>query len=346
VDRLNSVIQQHRRSLGYLGDDAVPIAGGETAAVGDIVVTRRNDRTLATDRREPVRNRDHWEVTAVGREGSLAVRHVAGQGLVTLPADYARAHVRLGYGATAHGHQGDNVDIGLTIVTRATTHRTLYVGATRGRQENRVLVVTEEPDLDQARDVLEQALTNERADTPAVVQRRNLAAQQPRTDRRNQRPPHLPTPTPATTPTRRATPQLSVKAAERRLVAARNAFDEAKRLAEPVLRSMRDAEAAMHAADEARRVVAAKARPWSGRRAAQSMRQASAKLDDARSRLDDALREAAPYLARIDVAEERVRDTERDVRIARSLERLERISDPDHTLQHRGRGIGLDRPGL
>ena len=92
--------------------------------------------------------------------------------------DYGRAHVWLGYAATAHGYEGDTVDVGLAIATEATSHRALYVALTRGRLENCVLVVAD--DLDDARDVLEKVLTNDRADIPAVAQRRNLAAQVPR----------------------------------------------------------------------------------------------------------------------------------------------------------------------
>jgi hypothetical protein len=94
---------------------------------------------------------------------------------VTLPVDYVRRHLRLGYAATAHGHQGDTVDRSYTLVTPATSHRALYVGATRGRQSNRLLVVIEEPDLDGARDTLERVLSNDRADIPAVARRRDLA---------------------------------------------------------------------------------------------------------------------------------------------------------------------------
>ncbi len=133
VDALNQAVQARRHRLGQLHGPAVLIAGGETASVGDIVVTRRNDRSLSTDRGEPVRNRDRWTITGMRRDGSVTVSHDQGHGVVTLPAYYARAQLRLGYAATAHGHQGDTVDIGLAFVTPATTHRSLYVGATRGR---------------------------------------------------------------------------------------------------------------------------------------------------------------------------------------------------------------------
>jgi hypothetical protein len=176
VDALNTAIQARRRSVGHLDPDhPVVIGGGETAGPGDLVVTRRNDRTLRTTAGEPVRNRERWRIESIQTDGSLTLSQDRGHDRVTVPADYARRHLRLGYAATAHGHQGDAVDRSYTLVTPATSHRALYVGATRGRQSNRLLVVTGEPDLDAARDTLEHVLTNDRADVPAVARRRDLA---------------------------------------------------------------------------------------------------------------------------------------------------------------------------
>jgi hypothetical protein len=225
VNALNAAIQQARRQHGHLGHKVVRVAGGETAAIGDIVATRRNNRTLRTNRAEPIRNRDRWAVVAVGRNGSLTVSHLDGHGQVTLPADYARAHVRLGYAATGQGHQGDTVDIGICVVTAATTHRGLYVAATRGCDDNRILVVTDEPG--QARDVLEQILTNDRADTPAIAQRRHLAAQAPRVRRS---PNDLPS-------------------AEEAVAVARRALDATRQRVEPFLRPLAGAEADLRAAE-------------------------------------------------------------------------------------------------
>jgi hypothetical protein len=83
----------------------------------------------------------------------------------------------LGYAATEHGHQGDTVDISITLVSPATTHRGLYVGVTRGRDENRIHVITDSTDVGEARDILDAVLAYDRADIPAVTQRRNLAHQ-------------------------------------------------------------------------------------------------------------------------------------------------------------------------
>jgi conjugative relaxase-like TrwC/TraI family protein len=175
VDLLNDAIQTRRRNTGDLDPrGVVPIAGDETAGPGDLIVTRRNDRALLDDHGEPVRNRERWHVEAVHADGSLTATRTTGSGSVTLPADYVAAHVRLGYAATAHGHQGDTLDVSYTLVSTSTTHRGLYVGATRGRHDNQLHVITDTPDLGEAADVLAWVLTNDRADIPATVQRRRL----------------------------------------------------------------------------------------------------------------------------------------------------------------------------
>ena len=123
VDALNAAIQARCREVGLLDErHVVRVAGSETASVGDLVVTRRNDRTLLTDHGEPVRNRELWKAEALHRDGSMTVTQVEGHGTVVLPADYVRANVRLGYAATAYGHQGETTDISLTLVS-AWIHR-------------------------------------------------------------------------------------------------------------------------------------------------------------------------------------------------------------------------------
>ena len=173
VDALNAAIQRARHL-----DPAVtaPIGGGETVMVGDQIVTRRNDRTITTNAGEPIRNRELWTVTAITDNGSLTVSPIRGHGTATLPADYARQHVRLGYAATEHGVQGDTVTAGIELATQATSRRGLYVALTRGQRDNTVLVVTDTHDIAEARDVLERILTNDRVDLPATAQRRELAA--------------------------------------------------------------------------------------------------------------------------------------------------------------------------
>jgi hypothetical protein len=83
----------------------------------------------------------------------------------------------LGYAATEHGYQSDTVTAGHSLTGDATTRRGLYVAVTRGRDDNQIHVITESHDVAEARDVLERILAVDRADIPAVTQRRRLAEQ-------------------------------------------------------------------------------------------------------------------------------------------------------------------------
>ena len=182
VDTINHAIQTARLDAGHLDPNVTTrIAAGETVHLGDVVATRRNDRRLVTSAGEPVRNRDTWTVTAITPDGSITVSHQGGHGDVTLPVDYVRDHVRLGYAATAHGWQSDTVDTSIALTSPATTRRGLYVAATRGRDTNTLCVVTDSDDIAEARDVLEAVVAVDRADVPATTQRRTLAQTAPRT---------------------------------------------------------------------------------------------------------------------------------------------------------------------
>ncbi len=67
------------------------------ASVGDVVITRKNDRRLRSGR-EWVRNGARWKVVAVRRDGSLRVQNTdrAGSRPLNLPAEYVAENVDLG----------------------------------------------------------------------------------------------------------------------------------------------------------------------------------------------------------------------------------------------------------
>jgi conjugative relaxase-like TrwC/TraI family protein len=124
------------------------LADGARASVGDLVITRQNDRRLRSLRGGWVRNGDRWKVTDVRGDGTLVVRR---QGLrwaatVALPADYAAEHVDLGYAITAHRAQGITVDTAHVVVSASTTRENLYVSMTRGRESNIAYVALDKPD--------------------------------------------------------------------------------------------------------------------------------------------------------------------------------------------------------
>lgn len=155
VQDLNQRARADRVLSGLTGAGRdVPLAGGDRASVGDLIITRRNDRTLTTtaDGLDGgfVRNGDRWQITRVHRDGSVeACREGHGvDASVRLPVDYVGEHVDLGYAVTAHRAQGLTVDSSHVLVTRATTRENLYVAMTRGRDTNRAYVALDEPTID------------------------------------------------------------------------------------------------------------------------------------------------------------------------------------------------------
>ncbi|MFC7597598.1 MobF family relaxase [Terrabacter sp. GCM10028922] len=185
VADLNTRARADRVAAGEVTDAGVAIAGGATIGVGDVVVTRLNQRDLATAGAW-VKNGDTWTVTDIRGDGSVRVRRPNGGGAAVLPAGYVRAHVELGYATTAHRAQGRTVDTAHAYVTATTLREPLYVMATRGRESNRLYVDTQyDPDLATAHaepvevhavDVLTQVLAHSGADTSATETRHDEAS--------------------------------------------------------------------------------------------------------------------------------------------------------------------------
>lgn len=149
VAALNTLAQAHRISTSgeptgegvLLRSGSAPGAGQATTFVGDTIVTRRNDRSLSVYAgRDFVKNGDRWNVEAVNADGSLKVRHVEHGGTITLPAEYVRENVELGYALTVHRAQGATVDTAHALVDSRTDRAGAYVGLSRGREENHLCV--------------------------------------------------------------------------------------------------------------------------------------------------------------------------------------------------------------
>ena len=141
VGELNARAQADRMAAGRVSGDRVAVAGGAMAGIGDQVVTRQNNRRMATGKRW-VRNGDQWSVTGSHCDGSLTLQRLRGTAKVHLPADYVREHVELAYASTAHRAQGRTVDTAHAMVGPTTTREVLYVSATRGKEANRLYVYT------------------------------------------------------------------------------------------------------------------------------------------------------------------------------------------------------------
>ncbi len=184
VDLLNRAIQHRRLDLGELDDNRFAYgANNQELFVSDVIATRRNDRHLRSTDGDVVRNRELWTVTHITDTGDITAQRHDRDDTVILPNSYVAEHVHLGYAATEPGNQSDTRTISANLITPATTGRGFYVTMTRGRDDNTAYVITPEPTIDAARDVLEQVMASDRADTPAVAQRRELANQLPQRPR-------------------------------------------------------------------------------------------------------------------------------------------------------------------
>ncbi len=190
------------RARGLLQDlgDLSPVGqhttgAGLEVAVGEQVLTLRNDRRILTSGGGMVRNGDRWTAVGWNPDGGLRVEGMRGQGIAVLPETYLDAgHLDYAYATTVHKAQGVTVDRAITIIDTATSADGLYVGGTRGKQSNEFLVVceadvteygttSEVPSPEQVmgralgRDVKERTATEllrERMDAPELVEQLDL----------------------------------------------------------------------------------------------------------------------------------------------------------------------------
>lgn len=155
VQMLNERAQADRVSLGGVdAERTLVLRDGLRAGRGDIVIARRNDRSIRDDRGEFLRNGTLLEVTGVDRHhGALRAIREDTAATILLPSSYVEAALELGYATTAHRSQGITVDTGHTVVTPGRlTRELLYVSMTRGRHSNTAYVSENDPDEDEILD--------------------------------------------------------------------------------------------------------------------------------------------------------------------------------------------------
>ncbi len=116
------------------------LADGNPASEGDVVITRRNNRTLTTSATAWVRNGDRWTITLVHPDGALDVHHLKNHTQVTLPADYVTSSVELGYATTIHAAQGVTADTCHGLLTGTESRQVAYTMLSRGRVANHAWV--------------------------------------------------------------------------------------------------------------------------------------------------------------------------------------------------------------
>ena len=112
------------------------LADGNQASVGDVIITRSNDRRLRLTATDWVKNGDRWTITGIGRHGELTVRHNRSHLTARLPIDYVRNSTGLGYATTIHSAQGVSADTMHGLLTGQESRQQLYTMLTRGRAAN------------------------------------------------------------------------------------------------------------------------------------------------------------------------------------------------------------------
>ncbi|MDG3015822.1 hypothetical protein [Speluncibacter jeojiensis] len=90
-----------------------------------------------------VRNGDRWTLNNVHPDGSVTATRIGDAArTITLPAEYVREHVTLGYARTIHGAQGITAESCHVVATGAETRQLAYVALTRGKRANHLYLGT------------------------------------------------------------------------------------------------------------------------------------------------------------------------------------------------------------
>jgi hypothetical protein len=126
--------------------DAPTVTGarGQRIAVGDLVISRRNDSAVKIyegkrdfPAADPVRNGNRWRVAAIDAERNrIAAQRLSDAARAVFNADYVREHITHGYAVTVLTAQGVTADTTHAVLGENTTRATLYVAMTRGRESN------------------------------------------------------------------------------------------------------------------------------------------------------------------------------------------------------------------
>src|SRR5699024_7568204 len=149
---LNADIQAQRIEAGHLNTDDHSTTGrdGLNIFAGDTVMTRSNNPNLG------VANRDSFRVVQVHSDGGLILAGEDHRHHLITPA-YVRKHSHQCDAVSDNGNQGTTVDHGSVLLESSMSGCGVYVGATRGRDDNPNHTVAE--DLEDAKAQFVAAMT-------------------------------------------------------------------------------------------------------------------------------------------------------------------------------------------
>ncbi|WP_228830734.1 MobF family relaxase [Nocardia beijingensis] len=142
VRQLNALARDERlRREGLHGPETL-LSDGLSSSVGDIITTRENNYRLRISHTDHVRNGYRWKVRAVHADGRITATHIGSGRNVTLPTDYVRECVELGYARTINSAQGLTTDTCHGVLTGSEDCFQLYVLASRARAGGHLYLAT------------------------------------------------------------------------------------------------------------------------------------------------------------------------------------------------------------
>jgi ATP-dependent exoDNAse (exonuclease V) alpha subunit len=144
VDQLNTLAKTAAQQGGQSHGPQLVI-GEKSFQAGDVIRTRRNNRSITLGETH-VRNGDRYTILATTQDGGLLVDDSTGRGSTMLPAAYVTQHVEHGWATTIDAAQGATTDIAILLVRPGIDREHLYVGLTRGRNENHAYVAPQVDD--------------------------------------------------------------------------------------------------------------------------------------------------------------------------------------------------------
>jgi conjugative relaxase-like TrwC/TraI family protein len=134
VDGLNALAKSAAQAAGQSHGTQV-LVRDKSFQAGDVIRTKRNNRSITLGDTH-VRNGDRYTILATTETGGLLVDDLNGRGTTVLPAAYVAEHIDHGWATTIDGAQGATTDIAILLVRPGIDREHLYVGLTRGRDEN------------------------------------------------------------------------------------------------------------------------------------------------------------------------------------------------------------------
>ena len=113
------------------------LADGNRASIGDVIITRSNDRRLRLTATDWVKNGDRWTITHIEqrRRPDRAAHPQPPHGPAARRLR-SRTSTGLGYATTIHAAQGVTADTMHGLLTGQESRQQLYTMLTRGRHAN------------------------------------------------------------------------------------------------------------------------------------------------------------------------------------------------------------------